>query len=69
MPSSTSQLVTKADMNEAFRLMDLPPELRIRIYEYAFTPRPLKNPNKESENFDSQAPSKSLLFTNQLIYK
>ncbi|KAI6862699.1 hypothetical protein KC343_g6704 [Hortaea werneckii] len=69
MPSSTSELVTKADMNEASRLMDLPPELRIRIYEYAFTPRPLKSPNKKSENFDSQAPSKSLLLTNQLIHQ
>ncbi|KAI6790687.1 hypothetical protein KC332_g17819 [Hortaea werneckii] len=69
MPPSTSQLLTKADMTKAFRLMDLPAELRIRIYEYAFTPRPLENPNKQSENFDSQAPSKALLLTNQLIHQ
>ncbi|KAI7284182.1 hypothetical protein KC345_g2506 [Hortaea werneckii] len=69
MPSSSPQLLTKADMTKVFRLMDLPPELRIRIYEYAFTPRPLKNPNKKSENFDSQAPSKSLFLTNQLIHQ
>ncbi|KAI7198875.1 hypothetical protein KC343_g12474 [Hortaea werneckii] len=69
MPSSTSQLVAKAGMNESSRLMDLPPELRVRIYEYAFAPRPLKNPNKKSENFDSQAPSKAILLTNQLIHQ
>ncbi|KAI7211126.1 hypothetical protein KC333_g7833 [Hortaea werneckii] len=69
MPSSTSQLVTRADMTEAFRLTDLPRELRICIYEYAFTPRPLKNPNENSEHFDSQAPSKALLLTNQLIHQ
>ncbi|KAI7514706.1 hypothetical protein KC347_g476 [Hortaea werneckii] len=69
MPSSTSQLVTKADMTEAFRLMDLPPELRTRIYEYTFTPRRLKKSNQNAENFDSQAPSKALLLTNRLIHQ
>ncbi|KAI7536654.1 hypothetical protein KC331_g11356 [Hortaea werneckii] len=69
MPSSTSQSVTKADMTEAFRLMDLPPELRIRIYEYAFTPGSLSTFDKILERIESTAPSKALLLTNQPIYQ
>ncbi|KAI6984147.1 hypothetical protein KC316_g12506, partial [Hortaea werneckii] len=69
MPSSTSQIVTKADMTEAVRLTDLPPELRICIYGYAFTPGSLSTFDKILERFESTAPSKALLLTNQLIHQ
>ncbi|KAI7176146.1 hypothetical protein KC316_g6502 [Hortaea werneckii] len=69
MPSSTPQLVTKADMTETFRLLDLPAELRTCIYEYAFTPESPSTFNTILERFESTAPSTALLLTNQLIHQ
>lgn len=69
MPSSTSQLVTKTDTPETFQLMDLPPELRVCIYEYSFTPGSLSTSDKILERFDSLAPSNAILLTNHLIHQ
>lgn len=69
MPFPTPQLVTKTDVTETFRLLDLPAELRICIYEYAFTPGAPSTLNKILERLESLAPSKALLLTNHLIHQ